>query len=159
MKTNNNLTLNRNTTIPRTNKLNLDSGYNYYDKSLINLNSTILKGYIPFIQISGTSISLPFKNYNETYSDYVGFKYVSSNDEIINITTARILSNNKAYTNINIEFKFNQTNYTNYSITHQFDSIGQFSIYVYSSFGGNILALIDPINIQCVDTFTRMSNV
>ena len=159
LKTNKNiLTLNFTSLNLTTNRLNLNSGSNFYDKSLFKLNDKIKKGFVPMIKISGISISLPFKNYNETFPDYVGLKYVASN-EISNITIANLLtSSKKAFTNINIMFKFNQTTYLNYSVAHQFNSFGQFSVYIYSLIGGNIFALTGPVNIQCVDNYTKLSN-
>ena len=135
----------------------MNTGYNYYDKSIIKLTNIIKKGHVPLIQIYGTSVGLPFKNFNETNPDYIVFKDVSSNDEFFNIGPATVVAYNKAYTNVNIMFKFNQTSYSNYTITRQFSSFGQFSVYIYSSFGGSILELTKPINIQCIDSYTTLS--
>ena len=101
------------------------------------MNNIIKKGHVPLIQIYGTSISLPFKNYNETNPDFMGFKYVSSSDEFFKLEPTTEISYNKAYRNINIFFRFNQTTYSNYTITRQFSSFGQFSVYIYSSFNSS----------------------
>jgi hypothetical protein len=154
---NRNLTINKTSPILKTSNLNLKTFYNYFKKSEIKLNNTIRKGYVPLIILSGTSISLPFKNINETYSDYVGLKFAASDDLIFEIEIADLIFINKAYKNINIAFNFTQPTYSNYTLTNRFDSFGQFHINLYSNIGGNFLSQAGPINIQCVDNYTQMS--
>ena len=143
-------------------KLSCSLGKNLFLKSQWNLTKPFIvkKGYVPIIRkyaagsykASGIIYSTPdFTCLNQ--------KIVEDNNKSIlfNLSQIYFLNSNKIYTNVFINFVYNNPNQTllsNYNLTYAYTSMGQFSVNVYTLFGGNILSQTNKyINVQSIKTY------
>ena len=140
-------------------KLSCSPGKNLFLKSQLNLKGPFIvkKGYVPIIR-KHTIGSYKVSGIIDSIPDFICLtKNNSQNKSILfNLTKISYLSKVNIYTNVFINFVYNNPNQTwlsNYNLTYAYTSFGSFSVNVYTLFGGNVLSEFNKfINVQRIQT-------
>ena len=144
-------------------KLSLFNSANLFFTSKWNLLKpfVIKKGYVPLLRRYSDSRTVVVKN--DTISpDYfcLNRKNLQTNESFIfNISSLKYLhaSDNKIYTNFQLNFVFNNQNQfilSNYTLNYSYNLFGSFPVNVYTLFGGNLLTQSKKyINVQRIQTY------
>ena len=123
-------------------KLSCSPGKNLFHKSQWNLTKPFIvkKGYVPIIRKHAIGNYI-ISGVNESTPDIICLaKSISQNQSIL-FNLSQIKAN--IYTNVFINIVFNnpnQTRLSNYNLTYFYSTFGQFSVNVYTLFGGNVLS-------------------
>ena len=145
-------------------KLSISRGSNIFFSSEWNLSKPFIikKGYVPLLRRFSNSFSTVSAKNDSISPDYLCLYSKNNNTNesfIFNITSYKYLhTDNKIYTNFQINFIFNNPNETllsNYTIeNYSINLFGTFPVNVYSVFAGNILTNQNKlINVQRIQTY------
>ena len=143
-------------------KLILSIGNNIFFTSEWNLPNPFLiqKGYVPLIRRFSNSNSWISKIADPFSPDYfcLNSRNVTNNESFIfNISSIKFPSGSAIYSNLLINFVYNNPNQTilsNYTLNYSYNLFGTFPVNIYTPYGGNLLSPSKKyINVQRIKTY------